>query len=54
MSAEFGLVRRKCPTIGMTFCLRFVCFHTHSGFDRRKEIFFEGAAKGKGELLIVE
>jgi hypothetical protein len=29
LASEFG----KCPYFGMTFCHRFLCFHTHRGID---------------------
>ena len=27
-------LRHKCPNFFRAFCQRFVCFHTHSGFER--------------------
>jgi hypothetical protein len=56
MSAKSLLVRGKCPRIGMSFCPRFDCFHTHSGFVRRKKnsLFSRGTAKGAAELPIVD
>ncbi len=43
---------RKCPTLYRSFCLLFLCFHRHSGFDRHKITSLLGrSAPGSDNLL---